>query len=456
MKTDTIADKDTIYTVSQITTAIRHELTKQFSSTWVKGEISDLFVASSGHVYLSLKDENSQIRCAMFRKQNRRLAFQPANGLEVVVRAQADIYQPRGDLQLVIAHMEPAGFGKLQIKFEELKQKLKAEGLFDEARKKAIPEWPNSIGIITSPKGAALHDTLSTLKNRCAAIDIIIYPTPVQGNDAPAGICQMLKIADRRREVDVLLLVRGGGSLEDLQAFNEEIVARQMAETSIPIVTGVGHEIDFTIADFVGDFRAPTPTAAAVKASPNLQTFESDLGKHETRLKQFLSGKIEYIASRLDVVETGLARFHPYNQIYDLSQKLDVLQQQMTTAIRNFLHLMKQSFDQRQLMLTYFAPDSIIEKIDTTLQMHSRRITATACRAIADSKRSLEEINGKLRALSHYATLERGYSFVRDDKGRIVRSTRTIHSGTTVNVQLAKGEFDAVVKSTRHTKIARS
>ncbi len=442
-------DKDAIYTVTQVTTEIRHELTKRFSAVWVQGEISDLFVAASGHVYLSLKDENSQIRCAMFRKQNQRLAFDPESGIKVTVCAKADIYQPRGDLQLIIEHMEPAGFGELQLKFEQLKKRLGAEGLFDEARKKTIPAWPSAIGIITSPKGAALHDTLSTLKNRFGAIDIIIYPTLVQGREAPAEICKMLKTANERREVDTLLLVRGGGSLEDLQAFNEEAVARQIAATDIPVVSGIGHEIDFTIADFVSDVRAPTPTAAAVAACPDAQTLRADLGKCERQLAQLLRNTVKHMTSELDVAETKLIRFHPITQIRDLAQKIDSLQKQMTTTIQNSLHLAKQSLKHNRLVLMHYNPNVSIANIKNVLQARSQSITAAIDRVIANNKRSLRETETQLTTLSPYATLERGYAFVRDDKGKIVRSSRSLRNGMTVDVRLAHGSFDAEVKNTK-------
>lgn len=444
-------DKDAIYTVTQITSEIRHALTKQFFAIWIQGEISDLFVATSGHIYLSLKDENSQIRCAMFRKQNTQLTFEPISGIKVVVYARVDIYQPRGDLQLIIEHMEPVGFGELQLRFERLKKKLDAEGLFDEARKKPVPAWPNSIGIITSPKGAALHDALSTLKNRFIAIDIVIYPTLVQGKDAAAEICQTLKLANQRREVDTLLLVRGGGSLEDLQAFNEETVARQIKATDIPVISGIGHEIDFTIADFVSDFRAPTPTAAAIKASPDSQTLRTNLGKYEKQLTQLLHSKVRHITSAIDIAEAKLVRFHPINQIQDLVQKVDSLQNQMLTTVRNSLYLTKQSLEHSQLLLTHYNPSSSIESIKSTLHTYSQRITATINKTVTDSKRSLHEANAQLAMLSPYATLKRGYAFVRDDKGQIVCSSRSIRSGMVVNVKLAHGSFDAEVKNTRQT-----
>ena len=449
---NTAPDKKKIYTVTQITAAVRRALADEFAPSWVRGEVSNLVTAASGHMYFSLKDGNAQIRCAMFRGQNRKLTFQPDNGLEILVHARVDLYQPRGDLQLIVEQAELAGFGELQLKFEQLKHKLDREGLFDSGRKKPIPAWPRTVGIITSTKGAALHDTLATLKKRFAATGVIVYPTAVQGAEAPAGICRMLRTANRRREVDVLLLIRGGGSIEDLQAFNEEVVAREIAASRLPVVSGIGHEIDFTIADFASDCRTPTPTAAAVKVSPDSQALKTELRKHAESLKKQLFGKVKNLANKLDSVEAWLVHLHPLNQIYGLKQQIDGLQRQMSVSMHNILDSKKQSFVHHQMALAYRHPASRIAKLGSRLHAHCRHIHTTARSIIADKNRLAGEFEVKLKALSPYATLQRGYALVTDDHGRLVRASRRISTGETVSVKLAQGGFDATVTRTKPEK----
>ena len=258
-----------IYSVSRLNREVRALIENNFPSVWVQGEISNLARPASGHIYFSLKDENAQVRCAMFRNSNRLLKFKPTDGMQVLVRASAGLYENRGDYQLIVDHMEEAGAGLLQRRFEELKTKLAQEGLFDTEHKQDIPSFPDRIGIITSPSGAAVRDVLSVLNRRFPGIPVLIYPIPVQGDDAPPQIVRMINKACQHNDCDVLILTRGGGSLEDLWAFNDERVARAVFDCQIPLVCGVGHEIDFTIADFVADVRAPTPSAAAELVSPD-------------------------------------------------------------------------------------------------------------------------------------------------------------------------------------------
>ena len=258
-----------IFTVSDLNREARELLEGHFPLVWVEGEISNLARPSSGHIYFSLKDEAAQVRCAMFKMRNRLLNFQPENGQQVLARARISLYEARGDFQLIIEHMEETGDGALRRQFELLKHKLFEEGLFDESHKRELPSLPTRLGVITSPSGAAIRDILSVLKRRFPGIPILIYPVPVQGNEAPPAIIDAIKTAGIRKDCDLLILARGGGSLEDLWAFNDESVARAIYHCPIPVVTGIGHEIDFTIADFVADFRAPTPSAAAEYISPD-------------------------------------------------------------------------------------------------------------------------------------------------------------------------------------------
>ncbi|MCP5022944.1 MAG: exodeoxyribonuclease VII large subunit, partial [bacterium] len=257
-----------IYSVSRLNSEVRAVLDASFPLLWVEGEISNLARPSSGHIYFSLKDPHSQVRCAMFRMKRQRLRFEPENGMQVLVRARPNLYEARGDFQLSIEHMELGGEGLLRQAFEELKQRLDQEGLFDSGQKRPLPQFPRQIGVITSPSGAAIRDMISVLKRRLPAIPVVIYPVQVQGDRSAVDINQAVQLANRRSECDLLILTRGGGSLEDLMAFNDEQVARAIAASEIPIISAIGHEIDFTIADFVADQRAPTPSAAAELATP--------------------------------------------------------------------------------------------------------------------------------------------------------------------------------------------
>ena len=304
-------DRD-IYSVGRLNAEARGLLEGAFPLIWVQGELSNVSRPSSGHLYFTLKDANAQVRCAMFRGNNRFLKFRPADGAQVVVRASLSLYEARGDYQLIVQSMEEAGDGALQRAFEALKQKLAAEGLFEAAHKRALPALPKRIGVITSPTGAAIRDILSVLKRRFPAIPVLIYPVAVQGQAAGAEIAAMIRRADARRECDVLIIARGGGSLEDLWAFNEEIVARAIFDCSIPTVSGVGHEVDFTIADFVADQRAPTPSVAAEMVSPDqhdwlnqLRALDSELYKRLTRQMQRLGERLTWIGKRLQQQHPG-------------------------------------------------------------------------------------------------------------------------------------------------------
>ncbi|MCU7921893.1 MAG: exodeoxyribonuclease VII large subunit, partial [Candidatus Thiodiazotropha sp. (ex Dulcina madagascariensis)] len=287
MNTSTLqASQREIYSVSRLVRETRAILEGSFPLIWVSGELSNLAQPASGHIYFSLKDEAAQVRCAMFRMKRQLLRFRPENGQQVTIRARVSLYEARGEFQLIVEQMEPAGEGALRLAFEQLKHKLATEGLFDSETKKPLPSPPNQLGIITSPTGAAVRDLLTVLRRRFPALPVIIYPVQVQGEDAPRQIIRMLQLANQRQECDLLILSRGGGSLEDLQAFNDEGLARAIHASQIPLVTGIGHEIDFTIADFVADRRAPTPSAAAELVSPDQQEWYQRVTQLARRLSQ--------------------------------------------------------------------------------------------------------------------------------------------------------------------------
>ena len=304
-----------IFTISELNKGVRSILEKSFPMIWVEGEISNLACPASGHIYFSLKDSKAQVSCAMFKGRKQLLRFSPENGMKVLMRTRVSLYEPRGNFQLIAEHMEAAGDGALLRAFEELKARLAQEGLFDEHIKQAIPELPKRIGVITSATGAAVRDVLSVLQRRFPAIPVLLYPVPVQGNQAAPAIVNTLKLANQRKDCDVLLLVRGGGSLEDLWAFNEEVVARAIQQSDIPLVSGIGHEVDYTIADFVADQRAATPSAAAELVSPDQETYLGQFIYFEQRLSQLILEKIKQQKQQLGWLKSRLNMQHPVSYL---------------------------------------------------------------------------------------------------------------------------------------------
>lgn len=393
----------TVFTVSQLNREVRAVLEGGFPLIWVEGEISNLARPASGHLYFSLKDDAAQVRCAMWRNRNQLLRFKPADGQRVLARARISLYEPRGEYQLQIESLEEAGFGALQRAFEALKARLQAEGLFDAARKKPLPALPRRIGVITSLSGAALHDILSTLTRRWPSVEVILYPVPVQGAGAAEQIAAALALANRRGECDLVIAGRGGGSLEDLWAFNEEIVARAIATSAIPVISAVGHEVDVTIADFVADARAPTPTGAAEMAVPEQAEWLRGLDAQARRLTLALQARLRQGAAQLDALHRHLRLAHPGARLTQHSQRLDELEQRLRGGW------------QRQL------------------QTHQTRLTGLA-RA--------------LQAVSPLATLGRGYAIVRGAGGRVLRAATDTAPGDTIEAQLSQGRLRATVVKT--------
>jgi exodeoxyribonuclease VII large subunit len=391
-----------IYTISDLTAEIRATLEDSFAGIWVEGELSNFHQHSSGHMYFSLKDEASQIRVVMFRAANRNLKFQPKDGLAMLVYGELSVYERRGEYQLVAEYMEPKGVGALQLAFEQLKQKLQAEGLFDDARKRPIPLLPRRIGVVTSPTGAAVRDILHVLQRRFAGVDVLIYPVAVQGDQAASEIAQALSELNRRGGLDVVIVARGGGSIEDLQAFNEEIVARAIAASTIPVISAVGHEIDYTIADFVADLRAPTPSAAA-----------------------------ELVIARQD----------------ELMQRLDDLGFRMAGIVRSRLHGLGVQIGGLDRHLRLLNP---IERIRTQRRCLTERwqdLTALADRRLTALGSELKVAAGKLDALSPLAILHRGYSIcLRLPDQAIVKDSSSVVAGDLVEVRLHRGRLRCDVR----------
>lgn len=415
-----------VLTVSGLNRTARRLIEDELGSVWVEGEISNLARPSSGHMYWSLKDENAQVRCAMFRQSNRRLGFRPADGSQVLVRAKASIYEPRGDYQLIVDHMEEAGEGLLRRKFEALKQKLADEGLFAADRKRELPAIPSRIGVITSPTGAALRDVLISLRRRFPAVDVLIYPTSVQGDKAAGEIVAALERASARAECDLLILTRGGGSLEDLWPFNEEAVARAVDAVEIPIIVAVGHETDFTIAEFVADLRAPTPSQAAELAVPEQAELMQRIDGAAQYMERQILRRLRDEQRRLDSLEHRLNRTHPGAILEKERLRLAVLVRRLRRAHPGLtLATRRQSLTQLQ--------QSLAQAIRRTQD----RLSARALLA----ERSLNN-------LSPLATLERGYAIVtRSEDGQLVTDSDAVAKGRRINVRLANGQLVAEVES---------
>ncbi|EDM58331.1 exodeoxyribonuclease VII, large subunit, partial [Vibrio parahaemolyticus AQ3810] len=345
-----------IFTVSRLNAEVRLLLENEMGIVWLVGEISNFSAPVSGHWYLTLKDSRAQVKCAMFRGNNRRVTFKPANGNQVLVKARLSLYEPRGDYQLIIESMQPEGDGRLQQEFEELKMKLAAEGLFAQTNKLPLPEHPKRVGIITSKTGAALYDILDVLKRRDPSLPVVIYPTMVQGDDAAIQIAQAIGRANSRNECDVLIVGRGGGSLEDLWCFNNEILARTIAASQIPIISAVGHEVDMTIADFVADVRAPTPSAAAELVSRDNshkdQSLVAKQHKLASAMRYYLSQQKQQSAQLLHRLE----RQHPSYQLQRQSQQLDELDMRLRRAMQRFIDTRQQAVERKHHRLQLNSP----------------------------------------------------------------------------------------------------
>lgn len=389
-----------IFSVSQLNQTVRDLLEDAFESIWVEGEISNFAAPGSGHWYFSLKDANAQVRCAMFRGNQRRIGFTPKDGMHVLIKAKVSLYPNRGDYQLIADFMEERGEGKLRRAYELLKAKLEAAGLFNDAHKQPIPAYPQCIGIITSPTGAAVRDILTVLKRRYPCASVIIYPTLVQGDTAAPNIVSVIEIANKRKECDVLLLARGGGSLEDLWPFNEETVAHAIYNSTLPIISGVGHEVDFTIADFVADLRAPTPSAAAELATPDRNELMQQLQSCWLRTVRLQQHQIEQIKKQVAWSDRHLQQQHPKRKLAEQSQRLDYFE------------------------LTF---SKLIES------------------QLAKKQRQLAEAAGKLDVLSPLGTLQRGYA-IATHQSTVLRRASDVKSGDPISLRLMEGKLECQVR----------
>lgn len=427
-----------VYSVSRLNRDARELLEQNFPLIWVEGEISNLSRPSSGHLYFGLKDGQAQVRCAMFRLRNMQLRFAPDNGMQVLLRVRVSLYEGRGEFQLIVEHMEEVGDGALRRAFDMLKQRLAAAGLFDAVHKKSLPALPHRIGVVTSPTGAAIRDILSTLRRRFPAMEIVIYPVPVQGAGAADKIARAIALADRRAESAVLIVARGGGSLEDLWAFNEEVVARAIYHCSLPVVTGIGHEIDFTIADLVADRRAATPTAAAELVCPNSADWEETLTGFANRLLFLMLARLSRQRQAMTWLEKRLQ--HPGQRLRNRAQRLDELEQRLRRAQRSTYRHAGIRLAELTARVRYHTPLHQLRQLQTRQENMHRRLRA-GCTANLDKYSA--QLNSAARALdgvSPLATLRRGYAIIqRIPDGDVVRSAGDVRVGAAVSARLGQG-----------------
>lgn len=433
--------KRTVYSVSELNKTIRGLLESQFPLLWIEGEISNLAQPASGHIYFTLKDAKAQVRCAMFKGKKQLLRFNPSNGQQVLIRAKVGLYEARGEFQVIAEHMEEAGDGALLREFEELKAKLAKEGLFDEKLKQAIPELPKRIGVITSGTGAAIRDVLSVLQRRFPSIPVQIYPVAVQGENAVPEITKALFQASRRKDCDVLLLVRGGGSLEDLWAFNEEQVARAILLCDIPVISGVGHEVDVTIADFTADQRAATPSAAAELVSPNQQTYIHKFQSFQRNLIRQIENRLDRLNEQAKWLQNRLKIQHPSSQLMQQSQQLDDLVLSLQESFQSLITDKKHELKYSMQSLISNRPDQFIDYQKIQLEDLTSRLVYVSEQTVENKQQQLANLSRTLQAVSPLNTLSRGYSITRNAQGETISRANQVKKGDIITTQLQQGEI---------------
>ena len=445
-----IFNTDTILSVSQLNNKAKSLLEQELSYIQVIGEISNLSRPASGHLYFSLKDERSQVRCALFKRQAQRLNFTPENGLQILVNANTSLYTARGDYQLIINNAQETGDGALQKAFEKLKENLAHKGLFLAEHKKELPAIPQSIGIITSPTGAAVQDILSVLKRRFPSIPVIIYPVMVQGTDAKYQINQALITANQRKECDVIILARGGGSLEDLWSFNEEMVAKAIFKSRIPVITGVGHETDVTIADYVADFRAATPTAAAEHATPDAQQWKNQFIAYQQQLTQLIQNKLLERARHLDWLDKSLNQQHPGKQLHIKAQRLADLNSRLQQNLQHNLAQSKNQLSSQQAKLMQFNPVYKVQQLKSKFTLLNNRLHNNINSQLQKNKNQLQLLSTTLHIVSPLSTLERGYTLTSTENGQLVHASQQLKIGDTLKTRFAKSSVISKIQSINH------
>lgn len=435
-----------IYTVSDLTARIRDLLAKSFTEMTVQGEISNCRPAASGHIYFTLKDERAQIRCVFFKNQQRGMKFRPEDGLKVTVRGSISVYEARGEYQIYVESLEPLGRGALQLAFEQLKKRLEEEGLFDAARKKPLPMLPKRVGLITSPTGAAVRDVVRILTRRFPNVHLTLYPVRVQGGEAAGEIVEALHYFHKKRAADVILLVRGGGSMEDLWSFNEEIVARAIAACEIPVISGVGHETDFTIADFVADVRASTPSAAAELVVQTRREFDNHVSDLQADLASLMRYRLMDLNGRVHALRGRPGFRRPLDLLWQRRQRADDLTARVTQGLRARLDQSRKRFSVAQLKIVSFDFRMKIAALRLGLQARSTDLGARAERLLRVKRERWERLTLQLQERSPLKVLERGYAIATDAAGNVLREVDQVAVGDAVTIQLHRGRLISEVK----------
>jgi len=442
-----VASKPHIYKVSELTRLIRQEVEREFAGLWVEGEVSNYRLSPSGHAYFTLKDEHSQLRAIIYRPRLRYLSFRLENGMQVLVKGSLTVYEKRGEYQLVVESLEPKGIGALQLAFEQLKRRLAEEGLFAKEHKKPIPLLPQKIGLVTSPRGAAIQDILNIISRRFPNVHIILNPVRVQGAGAAAEIAAAIEEFNRFPDIDILIVGRGGGSLEDLWAFNEEVVARAIFNSRIPIISAVGHEIDYTIADFVADLRAPTPSAAAELVVQQKEALQEKLESLYIRLQWALKGKLEACRNRIQLARQSDPLSNPQRRILEHQQMVDDLQQTLIKEIRRVVEMKKQRAEYLEQRLSGAGILQRIGRLNEKLAQVSQRLKTMGDFCLRQRRAQLASLMGRLDALSPLSVLKRGYSICQKlpDK-EVVTAADQVRPQDKVLVRLHQGELSCQVK----------
>jgi exodeoxyribonuclease VII large subunit len=434
-----------IWTVRALVSAVRTHIEREYPDCWVEGEISNLRTPDSGHLYFTLKEENAQIRVVMFRSSAKLLRFRPENGLHVTVRGRITVYEDRGELQISAEFMEPQGAGALQLAFEQLKARLESEGLFQQERKKPIPFLPRKIGIITSPQGAAIRDMLNVLARRHRSVNVLIYPAQVQGELAASEVTAGVAHFNRTRSVEVIVIARGGGSAEDLAAFNHEGLARVVADSSIPVISAIGHETDFTIIDFVADLRAPTPSAAAELVIRSRQEIENQSEELRRRLERAVRYRL--LMARQELMER--ARHGAFARLMDTinrrQQKLDDFRFRLEKAERQLFDRYLRRWERASATVRHYDARRRLESMRQQLQARAAAVEATMQNRLLAKRALLDRLSASLEALSPLAILKRGYAVVFDSRGRLLKDAGAVKKGEDITARLARGSVRALV-----------
>ena len=440
-----------IFSVSELNRSVRQLLEMNLPLLWVEGEISNFARPGSGHWYLTLKDEQAQVRCAMFRNTNQRVRFTPANGTQVLVRCRAGLYEGRGEYQLIIEHMEEAGFGALQRRFDQLKTQLDSEGLFDQSHKKPMPSSVTQVGVITSATGAVIKDILSVLQRRFPAIKVNIFPTTVQGDLAAGQIVEAIEMANQHGHCDALIVGRGGGSLEDLWPFNEEKVARAIFNSHIPVISAVGHEVDFTIADLVADLRAPTPSAAAELISPDGNEILNQFFALEALLIEAEARKINELRQQVAHLQKRLQ--HPGRKLQEQAQHLDHLDIRLGRAMKNKLQEQRYRSQSLRDNLLRHNPGQAIQRQKLVLINTIKALSKTVGQQVNEKRIKTAQAMHLLDTVSPLKTLARGYSVIRNNEGAVIKTIDDVRHGDKLKGQVTDGEISFAVTKTAKTNL---